>query len=126
MAGDIFEPNSEPGQPGYYPVSQTLIDWLDGGRGRGEYFSKVDPLLPPTRISKIKVGRVPITFEDACRLARAQKPSDNPFKPDEIMTFAQDRELYRYVIGEIPAPAEVDCTRKPRLARRWNNNAPGL
>jgi hypothetical protein len=103
----------KPGQQNAYPIPEVFIDWLESGMGRAQYFGKVDPLLPPPLISKIKAGRVPITFEYACRLERAQKPSKAPFKAGDIMTFEQDRDLYRYVAGLDPAPPPVVAAPKP-------------
>lgn len=108
--------NKKPGQATRYPVPQLFVEWLDGGLGRGQYFGKVDPLLPPVLISKMKAGIAPITFEYAVRLERAQKPSREPFKAIDIMTFSQDQELYRYVTGQEPAPAPVVKTVRPSLA----------
>lgn len=91
-----------------YPIPQRLVDWLNEGRGRAAYFSKVDPCLFPPMISKIKEGRLPISFETAIRLERAQKESPNPLKAEELMTFVEHRALYRYVIGADPAPEKIE------------------
>lgn len=102
-----------------YPPPAVLVAWLDGGLGRAAHFARADPILHGPIISKIKSGRIPVTFEYACRLERAQKPSDKPFRAVDIMTFDQDRELYRFVSGQEPAPAYVPHVRakhKPRAA----------
>lgn len=94
-----------------YTPPAALVAWLDGGKGRAAHFARVDPILHAPVISKIKSGRIAVTFEYACRLERAQKPSDNPFKAVDIMTFEQDRDLYRYVSGQDPAPEYVPHVR---------------
>lgn len=100
-------------QRGKYPVPEILVKWLDGGLGRAAHFQRVDPILHAPVVAKIKAGRIPVTFEYACRLERAQMPSDKPFKAVEIMTFEQDRELYDFVSGKAPAPAYVPHVRAP-------------
>lgn len=102
-----------------YTPPAVLVEWLAGGLGRAAHFQRVDPILHAPIISKIKNGRIPVTFEYAIRLERAQKPSSKPFKADEIMTYEQDKELYRYVSGQEPAPPYVPHVRassKPRKA----------
>jgi len=101
-----------------YPPNPRFLAWLAGETGRAAYFELVDPILNQALISKLKAGRVPITFEYAFRLERAQKPSSNPLKAIELMTFEVDQELCRYVTGEAPAPAMVKKERKPRAPRR--------
>jgi hypothetical protein len=115
----------QPGQSTRYPVPQLFAEWLEGGLGRGQYFGKIDPLLPPVLISKMKAGIAPITFEYALRLERAQKPSKEPFKAIDIMTFSQDQELYRYVTGQEPAPAPVVKTVRPSLTTNDSAHAAG-
>src|SRR4051812_30902137 len=95
------------GSPGDYPIPEAFNEWLESGMGRAAYFGKVDPILSAPLLSKIKSGRVPISFENAIRLERAQKVSKTPFKAVDIMTFEQDRQLYRYVSGQEPAPAPL-------------------
>jgi hypothetical protein len=102
-----------------YRLPQVLIDWLEQETGRAAHFARVDPLLHAPIISKIKAGRIPVTFEYACRLERAQKPSSNPFRAVDIMTWNQDKELYRFVSGQEPAPAYVPFERKkPTKAKK--------
>lgn len=96
-------PNTEAGKPPYPPPAK-FVAWLEADPGRAQYFSKVDPGLFPSTISKMKYGLIPITFEYAYRLERAQKPSDTPLKAGELMTFIQHQALYRYVTGQEPAP----------------------
>lgn len=100
-----------------YTPPPVLVKWLGQEVGRAAHFSRVDPILHPPIISKIKAGRIPVTFEYACRLERAQKPSDNPFCAADIMTYEQDRELYRYLRGLDPAPVYVPHERAPRAKK---------
>lgn len=106
------------GDKEYYQPPQFLVDWLEDGDGRAAYFSKVDPVLSAPTISKIKFGRIPITFELAVRMERAQKVTMHPLKAIDLMTFERDRELYRYVTGQEPAPEQVKIVRKPTGPRR--------
>lgn len=99
-------------QPNAYTPPAVLVAWLEAETGRAAHFERVDPILHAPIISKIKAGRIPVTFETAIRLERAQKPSDNPFKAIDIMTYEQDRALYRYVSGQDPAPPYVPFVRK--------------
>lgn len=103
--------------PRYIPPPH-FVAWLDEEPGRAAYFHKVDPGLFPSLISKMKAGTIPISLEQAVRLARAQKPSDNPLEPESLMTYVEHREFYRYAIGIDPAPAPVEVTRKPRSDTR--------
>jgi len=95
-----------------YPVPVTFAQWLEEEWGRAAYFEKVDPHFPSPVISKLKKGIFPITFELAIRLERAQKASNNPLRAEDLMTFAEDRELYRYVTGRAAAPAQLAVVRK--------------
>lgn len=104
------------GERGFYPVSNQFIEWLESGMGRSAYFGKVDPLLSPPVISKIKAGRTPIDFATAIRLERAQKLSTAPFKAVDIMTFKEDQALYLYVSGQELAPAPVQRQRRHVVA----------
>lgn len=106
------------GERDYFDPCPLLVEWLDDGDGRAAYFSKIDPLLTAPLISKIKTGRVPITFEYAIRMERAQKASLNPFRAIDIMTFPEDRDLYLYASGQVPAPGPVKIIRKPMGPRR--------
>ncbi len=105
-----------------YPPPEHFVAWLDEEKGRAAYFQKVDPCLFTTIISRMKTGQLPITFSYAIRIERAQKASDNPLKAEELMTFLEDRALYRYVKGIDPAPAPVVVVR--RNARRPRELAP--
>jgi hypothetical protein len=91
-----------------------FVAWLEAEPGRSAYFGKVDDGLYPPLITKMKQGRLPITFEYAVRLERAQKPSDNPLRAEDLMTYVEHRELYRYVTGRDPAPAPIVVARAPR------------
>jgi hypothetical protein len=95
-----------------------FVAWLEEGKGRAAYFHRVDNRLFPPLISKFKTGEVAITFEYACRLERAQMPSDNPLTAESLMTFLEDRQLYRYITGQEPRPAKVEVVRKPRTSAR--------
>lgn len=95
-----------------FPINKKFVEWLDADAGRAQYFSKVDPVLVPPMISKLKAGRMPVRFEIALRLERAQKPSDSPLKAEDLLTFKQDLELLRYVRGIDPAPPLVQVKRK--------------
>lgn len=98
-----------------YTPPPVLVAWLAGEDGRAAHFARVDPILHAPVISKLKAGRIPVSFEYAFRLERAQKPSATPFKAVDIMTYQQDKELYRYVTGQEPAPAYVPLVRaKPQ------------
>jgi hypothetical protein len=101
-----------------YTCPAHFVAWLEAEEGRAAYFQRVDPRLFPPLISKFKKGEVPITYEYACRLERAQKPSDTPLKAEELMTFLEDRQLHRYVTGLDPRPPLVEVPRKPRTARK--------
>lgn len=101
-----------------YAPPAVLVAWLAEGKGRAAHFQRVDKLLLAPIISKIKVGQIPVTFEYAIRLERAQMPSDNPFKADQIMTYQQDRALYRYITGQEPAPAYVPHVRATRASAK--------
>jgi hypothetical protein len=106
-------------QPETYTPPAVLVAWLKDELGRAAHFERVDPILHAPIISKIKNGRIPVTFEYAIRLERAQKPSDKPFTADQIMTYEQDKELYRYISGQEPAPPyvpHVRATKKPKAA----------
>lgn len=87
-----------------YVPAPALVAWLTGEKGRAAHFQRVDPILHAPIISKILAGRIPVTFEYAVRMARAQKPSATPFTADEIMTYEEDKQLFRYVSGQEPAP----------------------
>jgi hypothetical protein len=103
-----------------------FVKWLESGIGRAAYFGKVDPLLTAPLISKIKRGRMPITFEYACRLERAQKPSDMPIRAIDLMTFEQDRALYLYITGQEAAPAPPAAKNKmPGRKQKHVELAPG-
>ena len=102
-------------KPGKYPVPQFFVDWLKEGVGRSAYFSRKDPALAPSVISKMKSGRIPITFEYAVRIERAQKPTKNPLKAYDLMTFKEHRELYLYVTGQAPAPEASPTAYKPGM-----------
>lgn len=102
--------------PVRYAPPTYFADWLAAGQGRAEYFHKVDPGLFPPLISKMKAGILPITFEYAIRIERAQKASDNPLKAELLMTFVESRQLYRYVTGQEPAPPQVEKIK--RLTQR--------
>jgi hypothetical protein len=95
-----------------------FVRWLAEEAGRAAYFSKVDPALFPSLVSKFKHGSLPITLDYAIRLERAQKASDNPLRAEDLMTFVEDRQLYRYVIGRDPAPPQIPFVRKPRRPRQ--------
>lgn len=101
-----------------YTCPPHFVAWLEAEEGRAAYFQRVDSRLFPPLISKFKKGEVPITFEYACRLERAQKPSDTPLTAESLMTFLEDRELYRYVIGVDPRPAEVKVVRSRSSTRK--------
>lgn len=103
-----------------YTCPAHFIAWLEAEEGRAAYFQRVDPRLFPPLISKFKKGEVPITFEYACRLERAQKASDQPLTAESLMTFLEDRQLYRYVTGQDPRPAPVEVVRKTRTSARKN------
>lgn len=87
----------------YIPPPE-FVAWLDAEKGRANYFKKIDPGLFPPIICKMKKGMIPITFEYAIRIERAQKPSDTPLRAVDLMTFQESRELYRYVTAPTPAP----------------------
>lgn len=95
-----------------YAKPTYLIDWLSAEKGRGAYFSKVDPGLFPAMISKMKAGIIPITFEYAVRLERAQKASATPLRAELLMTFIEHRALYRYATGQDPAPDQIVKAKK--------------
>lgn len=103
--------------PQYIPPAH-FVAWLEADVGRAAYFSKVDPGLFPPIISKMKAGTVPITFEYACRLVRAQKPSDSPLTAEALMTFKEHRQLYRFVTGQDAPPPPVEVVRQPRARAR--------
>ena len=100
-----------PGSKNAYTPPPALVAWLNGGRGRAAHFQRVDAILHAPIISKMLAGRIPVTFEYACRLERAQMPSSTPFRADEIMTYEEDRQLFRYVSGQESAPAYVPRAR---------------
>lgn len=100
----------------YTPPAHFVI-WLEAEEGRAAYFGKVDNSLYPPLISKMKSGEFPITFEYACRLERAQKPSTTPLKAETLMTYLEDRVLYRYITGQEPAPVPVEVVRQPRTRK---------
>lgn len=103
------------GKHNAYTPPAVLVDWLNAEPGRAAHFARVDPILHAPIISKIKAGRIPVTFEYAVRLERAQKPSSTPFKAVDIMTYQQDQQLYRYVSGQESAPPYVPHVRaKPQ------------
>ena len=107
------------GEKNAYVPPAVLVAWLDGGKGRAAHFQRADDILHAPIISKMRTGRIPVTFEYACRLERAQKPSDNPFTADQIMTYEEDIALYRYISGQEPKPAyvpHVRATPQPRTA----------
>lgn len=79
------------------PVSDVLVKFLDGKRGAAHHFADNDDGLVPAVISKMKHGRLPITFEHAVRLERAQPASDKPFKAEEICSYAEDRSLIEFL-----------------------------
>lgn len=101
-----------------YTPPPVLLKFLNGGLGRAAYFSKVDPGLFPAIISKMKAGVLPISFEFAIRMERAQQPSDTPFTADQIMTFEEHQALYRYVTGQEPRPSAIDPTQRPPRVRK--------
>lgn len=112
------------GEPGCYPITEFFVEWLESGMGRAAYFARIDPLLTAPLLSKMKTGAVPISFEYAFRLERAQKASKTPFKAVDIMTFEQDRALYRYAIGKEPAPAQL-VTKRAQVGRPRKDAAAG-
>lgn len=85
-----------------YPVSSIFIDWLDGKMGRANRFHLKDKALVPAVISKFKHGVLPITFEHAVRLERAQPESDKPLLAQDLCTYKQDRELVHYLRPTVP------------------------
>lgn len=91
-----------------------FVAWLEAEEGRAAYFHRVDNILFPPLITKMKKGEVPITFENAIRLERAQKPSDTPLTAESLMTFEEDRQLLRYITGREPRPPLVEVVKKPR------------
>lgn len=99
-----------------YTPPAHFVEWLDAAIGRSAYFSKVDPGLFPPIITKMKKGLIPITFEYAIRLERAQAPSDAPLKAIDLMTFQEHRELYLYVTGQAPAPKPLFTPRRNPVA----------
>jgi hypothetical protein len=104
-------------KPQPYIPPAHFVAWLDAEEGRAAYFSKVDPGLFPPLITKMKKGEIPITFEYAVRLERAQKASNERLTAESLMTFLEHRQLYRYVTGQEPAPAPVQVVRKPRARK---------
>lgn len=107
-----MDQNKHAQQSNCYTPPAVLVAWLEAEAGRAAHFGRIDPILHPPVISKIKKGRIPVTFEYALRLERAQKPSASPFKAVDIMTYEQDRDLYRYASGQDPAPPYVPFVRK--------------
>lgn len=88
-----------------YPVHPYFAEWLRSGVGRNAFFSRSDPALVPAIISKMMYGRMPISFEFAIRIERAQKPSkagEEPLKAYDLMTFKEDRELYQWLLDRLP------------------------
>lgn len=106
-----------------YPQPARLIEWLNEEVGRAAYFSKVDPEITQPRLSKLKAGITPITLEIALRLERAQKASPHPLKALDLMTFAEDKMLYRYVTGMDPAPEQLKIVRKSRITLKPTHHA---
>lgn len=102
--------------PQYIPPASFVV-WLEAEDGRAAYFSKVDRGLFPPLITKMKKGIIPITFEYALRLERAQKASATPLKAEDLMTFKEHRELYRYVTGIDPAPAQLQVVRRAKTRK---------
>lgn len=109
--------NTTDNQAAKYTPPAALVQWLEQGKGRAAHFARVDPILHAPVISKIKAGLIAVTFEYACRLERAQMPSATPFKAVDIMTYEQDRDLYRFVSGQDPAPEYVPHVRATPLHR---------
>jgi len=99
-----------------YTAPAHFVAWLDAEKGRGAYFEKIDRGLFAPLITKLKTGWLPITFELAVRLERAQKPSDQPLRALDLMTFLEHRDLYLYVTGQQPAPAPLEP--RPRATRK--------
>ena len=108
-------PGTPPSYVQRYPQPKRLVEWLNEETGRAAYFSKADPEIIQPTLSKMKAGIVPITLADAIRLERAQKASKKPLKALELMTFEEDRKLYRYVTGMDPAPPQLQIVRKSRI-----------
>lgn len=105
-------------QPNTYTPPAVLVAWLNAEKGRAAHFQRVDNILHAPVISKIKQGRIPVTFEMAFRLERAQMPSAQPFRAVDIMTYEQDQALYRYVSGQEPAPEYVPHVRAKPTPRK--------
>lgn len=107
--------------PTRYVPPEYFSNWLEAGVGRAAYFSRIDPGLFPSLISKFKSGDLAITFEYAVRLERAQKASPNPLKAEQLMTFTDHREYLRYITGQQAAPAQLP---KPPRKRRTPHTEP--
>lgn len=91
-------------QKGKYPVSSAFVAWLSsapnaGGirNGRAAVFATKDVALTPSVISKLKHGNLPITFEHAARLERAQADSDEPLFAEDLCTYAEDANLVKFI-----------------------------
>lgn len=91
-------------QKGKFPVSSAFVAWLAsappaGGvrNGRAAVFATRDPALTPSVISKLKHGALPITFEHAVRLERAQAATDEPLFAEDLCTYAEDAKLVKFV-----------------------------
>lgn len=109
------KPGTPPTYLQKYPQPKRLVEWLNEEPGRAAFFTRMDPMINQPSLSKMKAGIVPVTLADAIRLERAQKASKKPLKALELMTFEEDRILYRYVTGMEPAPEQVKIVRKSRI-----------
>ena len=98
-------------------VNKRFVEWLDGNIGRAQHFSKVDAFLSPPMISKMKKGELPISFETALRLERAQKPGPDRITAEEMMSYKEDIALLRYVRGQEPAPTTTTANGSGRKRR---------
>lgn len=79
---------------------ERFIEFLDSGKGLGQHFHLMDPTLTPAHISKFRHGILPISFEFAVRLEKAQKHTVNPFKAEDIVTDPADVALIKFLRGE--------------------------
>lgn len=91
-------------QKGMYPVSSAFVAWLASAsstgkarNGRAAVFVTKDAALTPSVISKLKHGNLPITFEHAARLERAQADSDEPLFAEDLCTYAEDASLVKFI-----------------------------
>lgn len=101
-----------------FTPSNKFVAWLNADVGRAQYFGRVDPLLVPPLISKIKAGAVACRFETALRIERAQKPSDTPLRAEDLLTFEEDLALLRFVRGLEAAPEPLAFAAAPVWAKR--------